>query len=282
MKNIPDLPDISFLDRPEILFFLFHPVKTRPSPYVSEKMLNLSFLVDDEICVNGTIHLAFDPETAPNVLFFHGNGEVVADYNDIGPFYTKMGFNFAVVDYRGYGTRNGFPTYSSMIEDGHKVFHQFEGFMKENGMKGPLFVMGRSLGSASALELAANYPKKVDGLILEGGFAHTYQLLINLGVNPQILDSARELSVSNLEKIKKVKQPVLIIHGSKDEIIPVSDGHILYEVAQNEIKDELIIPWAGHNTLMLLGLNDYMKRISRFVKRVESIEATRRSRQPPL
>ena len=62
--------------------------------------------------------------------------------------------------------------------------------------------------------------------------------------------------------------PVLVIHGEIDEIIPASDGRTLYEVARNEIKDLLIIPGAGHNTLMLLGLDEYMEAVGRFVERV--------------
>ena len=47
--------------------------------------------------------------------------------------------------------------------------------------------MGRSLGSASALEIAAHYPEEISGLILESGFAHTYNLFMTLGIDPRLL-----------------------------------------------------------------------------------------------
>ena len=50
-----------------------------------------------------------DP-AAPSILFFHGNGEIVADYDDLGPLYNRMGINFLAADYRGYGRSTGRPT----------------------------------------------------------------------------------------------------------------------------------------------------------------------------
>jgi len=38
-----------------------------------------------------------------NLLFFHGNGEIAADYDEIGPYYNRIGINFLAADYRGYG-----------------------------------------------------------------------------------------------------------------------------------------------------------------------------------
>jgi len=265
MKNRSDLPDITFLDLPEITFCVFYPETASQGPDVPGQKKALSFPLDENVSLGAMIHLAQEAEVAPNLLFFHGNGEVVADYDEIGPLYTMLGINFTVVDYRGYGTSGGNPTYSSMIKDAHIVFCQFLGFLEEAGLKGPVVVMGRSLGSASALELAAHYPEKIFGLILESGFAHTYNLLTTLGVDPRLLDSSKEHLVSNLEKMKMFEGPVLVIHGEIDEIIPLSDGLELYQAAKNETKEMLVIRDAGHNTLMLLGLEDYMEAIGRFV-----------------
>jgi alpha-beta hydrolase superfamily lysophospholipase len=58
---------------------------------------------------------------------------------------------------------------------------------------------------------------------------------------------------------------VLIIHGEQDEIIPSSEGLDLYKVA--EIKEKELLPMldAGHNTLLLYGLKEYLKAINGFV-----------------
>src|SRR5690554_5478922 len=186
-------------------------------------MYRLSFLVDGGVNIDGAIHLAErGAQDAPNVLFFHGNGETVADYDEIGPLYGERGLNFAVVDYRGYGTSGGSPSFSAMTADAVRIFSQYQDRLEELDLSGPIFVMGRSLGSSPALDLAVRFQEMISGLILESGFAHTFGLLERLGVNPRYLDGSmeKEWLVSNLEKMKKVMHPVLIIHGEKDEIIP--------------------------------------------------------------
>ena len=84
--------------------------------------------------------------------------------------------------------------------------------------------MGRSLGSASVLELAAAYPEKVAGLIIESGFALAGPLLQLLGVNPASLGFTEESGFNHLAKIRTWHKPLLIIHAEFDHIIPFSDG----------------------------------------------------------
>ncbi len=264
--------DLSFLDRPEITAIVFYPRRTGPTPKVPGRLHPLSFPVDDGVNIDGAIHLAENASDAPNVLFFHGNGETVADYDEIGQLYSERGINFAVVDYRGYGTSGGSPTYSAMTTDAVRIFPLYLDCLAEFGLSGPVFVMGRSLGSSPALDLAVQFGDRIRGLILESGFAHAYRLLERLGVDPRYLDGSREKErlASNLEKMKKVKLPVLIIHGENDEIIPLSDGEELFKAAGHRVREILVIPRAGHNTLLVLGFREYMEAVTRFIERETS------------
>jgi len=273
MIDLSTLPDITFLDKPEILRCVFHPRKTEPVETIPERRLPFSLVVEDGISIGGIIFIA--EKKAPNIIFFHGNGEVASDYINFGPFFIDYDMNLAVVDFRGYGTSGGVPTYSAMIKDAHVVFHKLIEHLKEIGLEGPVFVMGRSLGSASALEIAACYPSQILGLIVESGFAHTYNLLVRLGVDPDILNPALEASVSNLEKMKNVEIPVLFIHGERDVIIPVGDCLDLLEATKNENKGILVIPGAGHNTLMLVGLKNYMEACVCFIDWAKKYRANR-------
>ena len=109
----------SRLDRPEILMRLFHP---RPDYGVRERAENafdVLIPVEGDIAVSGCFHMA--GKSAPNLLFFHGNGEIAGDYDEFGPLYNHGGMNFLVVDYRGYGGSNGSPTVSNMMRDCHTV-----------------------------------------------------------------------------------------------------------------------------------------------------------------
>ncbi|WP_242637562.1 serine aminopeptidase domain-containing protein [Desulfobacter hydrogenophilus] len=101
------------LDQPQVLQFLFHPRRDDSKKAVSDKEHFIP--LDQDIEVEAAFHLG-DP-LFPNILFFHGNGEIVSDYDDLGPIFNRMGINFLVVDYRGYGKSSGSPTVFSMLLD---------------------------------------------------------------------------------------------------------------------------------------------------------------------
>ena len=50
------------------------------------------------------------PLDQPAILFFHGNGEVVGDYDEIGPRFNEVGLHFVAAEYRGYGKSGGRPS----------------------------------------------------------------------------------------------------------------------------------------------------------------------------
>jgi hypothetical protein len=255
---------LAFLDDPRVLVHVFYPRRDIGSNLEASNRSVVSFHMEDGTRIDGVMHIA--NKSFPNILFFHGNGETAYDYDDIGPIYGEMNINFCVVDFRGYGTSEGTPKYTSMLKDAESIFRQYLALIKEEGFTGNVFVMGRSLGSAPALKIASSRPEEVSGLILESGFAHTFNLLVNLGVNPKLLDGSKEHLVSNQEMMKGAKVPVLVIHGAEDDIIPLEDGLDLYAGASNENKNMLVIPEAGHNTLMLYGLEVYMGAIKRFLE----------------
>ena len=95
-------------------------------------------------------------KSAPTILFFYGNGETSTDYNNIAPLYIQIGVNFFVSDYRGYGRSGGWPSFTAMLADSHKVLDYAAGVLADEGFTGKLYVMGRSMGRHSAFELAAN------------------------------------------------------------------------------------------------------------------------------
>ncbi|MBW1669192.1 MAG: alpha/beta hydrolase [Deltaproteobacteria bacterium] len=251
--------DYSLLDRPEVLVGIFHP---RPEYVAKEKPRNaidVLIPVEDDIVVGGRFHLI--GKSAPNILFFHGNGEIVADYDELGPLYNSMGMNFVPVDYRGYGRSSGRPTVTSMMRDCHAVFEFVKHWLGGNDYTGALIVMGRSLGSASALELATHHKDRIDALIVESGFAHTGPLLQLLGVSTSAIGFSEEKGFRNLEKIRTWNKPILIIHAEFDHIIPFSDGQALYNECPSSDRTFIKIPGANHNDIFARGLDRYMKAV---------------------
>jgi pimeloyl-ACP methyl ester carboxylesterase len=256
--------DYSYLDNNEVLMRLFHP---RPEYDPTEKPLNAyDFLIPVEgaIVVGARFHMK--ERSAPNVLFFHGNGEIVSDYDDLGPLYNRMGMNFLAVDYRGYGRSSGMPSISTMIRDCRAIFDFTKDWLNSNGYTGAFIVMGRSLGSASALELANHYNEQIGGLVVESGFAYTGPLLELLGINTSAIDFTEEKGLRNLDKIRTWGKPLLIIHAEFDHIIPFSEGQALYDACPSSNKIFLKIPNANHNDIFMRGLEPYMEAIKKLCK----------------
>jgi uncharacterized protein len=258
--------DYSVLDKPEVLRTLFHPRGEMAHIGKSGQGLDLLIPVEEDIGIGARFHIG--DKTHPNILFFHGNGEIVSDYDDLGPMYTQLGINFLPVDYRGYGRSNGIPSVSSMMQDCHTIFSFVHEWLKKNGHQGPLIIMGRSLGSACALELAWAHETAIDALVIESGFAWATPLLRLLGVNTEAMGFNEETGFRNIDKIKTVEKPTVIIHAEYDHIIPFSDGQSLFDASPAIHKELVRIPNADHNDILFRGLSAYMNGIQRLVQRL--------------
>jgi pimeloyl-ACP methyl ester carboxylesterase len=258
--------DYSALDRPEVLTALFHPRKSAGPVDGGGRLPDILIPVEDEIRLGARFHMAH--AEGPSILFFHGNGEIVSDYDDIGPLFNRLGINFMVVDYRGYGFSDGSPTVAAMMADCRRVFDFADTWKTGNGFTGPTIVMGRSLGSASALELAAVCGDRIDGLVIESGFAWAGPLLRLLGVNPDRIGFDESRGFANVDKIRAFFRPTVIIHAEFDHIIPFSDGQALFDASGAADKVLLRIPGANHNDIFMRGIEPYLESIRRLAEKL--------------
>ena len=252
--------DYTVLDRPDVLKFLFHPRKTPGPVDGGGRFQEILIPVEGGVHVGARFHMAH--AIGPTILFFHGNGEIVSDYDDMGPIFNRLGINFMAADYRGYGCSGGSPTVSAMMADCHRIFDFSEKWKAENGYTGQLIVMGRSLGSASALELAAACSDRIDGLVIESGFAWAGPLLRLLGVDPDRIGFDESSGFANVDKIRTFGKPTVIIHAEFDHIIPFSDGKALFEASGADDKVLVKIPGANHNDIFMRGLDRYLEAIA--------------------
>lgn len=255
--------DYCVLDRPDVLAAIFHPrPELSPAP-LHDGLSDHLIPVVPKIDVGARFHCT--SAEGANILFFHGNGEIAADYDELGPIFNKMGINLLAVDYRGYGRSGGSPTVSGMMADCHVILEYARTWLDDNSHTGPLVIMGRSLGSASALELAATHAQQLDGLIIESGFAYAAALLHLLGIDPQRIGFKEESGFVNLAKIRRYAGPTLIIHAAYDHIIPFSDGQALFDASPSAAKQLLKIPEANHNDILMHGFNAYMQSIQSLI-----------------
>ena len=155
-----------------------------------------------------------------------------------------------------------------MMADAQTVFTFVRDYAKGQGWTGPLLAMGRSLGSASALAMAARHGDAIAGLIVESGFAYAEPLLRLLGVETTRIGAQNLRLFDNLDMIRVVKCPTLIIHAERDHIIPFSDARALFEASPAADKTLLPIAAANHNDIFIRGLEAYLQAVKELVGRV--------------
>ena len=263
MKEI--MADYSQIDRSPLLSFLFYP--RRETTVCPEGAFDLLVPVEKEIAVACRFY-AGDPG-CPWVLFFHGNGEVASDYDEIAPFYHQKNINLAVADYRGYGASGGSPTFTHLIPDSHRLFAAVREELFRKGLNQNLWVMGRSMGSLSAVDLAYHYPDRMKGMIVESGFASVTRLIKHLDL------PARGLNLDPIEQerlamIGQITVPTLIIHGELDMLVPVREAKDLYQQLNSPKKKLVIIPQADHNTILFTDLKQYFGAIQEFIENTKT------------
>jgi pimeloyl-ACP methyl ester carboxylesterase len=253
--------DLSPLDQPAVLNFIFYPRKDVSDP--PRNAFDLSIPVDPRVAISCRFYL--DDSKWPTILYFHGNGEVASDYDEIAPFYHQIKVNLVVADYRGYGASGGVPTLSDLVRDSHVIFREVREELSRRNLKKDLWVMGRSLGSISALELAYQFPDRMKGLIIESGASSVVRVFRHLGIPAHGVD-LEKIDIECQKMIEKISVPALIIHGEQDTLIPVEEGRHLHKYLGSEKKELVIIPSATHNDIMFVGLRKYFEAIQRFIE----------------
>jgi alpha-beta hydrolase superfamily lysophospholipase len=254
---------VDLLDHPLVLRALFHPRREYGRVLRVPGVRPVGVEVESGVTVGGRLYPA-TPE-APAILYYHGNGEIAADYDDIASLYTRIGTTLLVIDYRGYGRSDGTPTAHNLLTDAAVVFEAIPAVFEENDLAPTrLLVMGRSLGSAAAIEVALHAGERLAGLIVESGFSDIFALLARLGVQVQGADEGQD-GFGNAVKMARVTVPTLVIHGQADVLIPAADGQELYNRCAAPRKRLVLVPGAGHNDLIMVGMSEYFEAIRVFV-----------------
>lgn len=183
----------------------------------------------------------------PTLLLFHGNGEVVADYDDAAPRFAAAGVDLAVMDFRGYGRSGGTPTLRAILADAPRVVAAVRA-----RCGGPLVVMGRSLGSACAAALYGAPPAGVIGVVLESGFVDLDALVRRRGLPPPTALTVEERATFDpVPWLAAGTLPLLVLHGAADAAIAPAEAERAFAVAGTARKRLCLVPGRGHNDLAL-------------------------------
>ena len=179
-----------------------------------------------------------NPNAEFTILFSHGNAEDLGDIRDFLEIMQIKGYSVFAYDYQGYGTSSGRPSEKNAYKD---IDAAYEYLVKQlNVSADSIIAHGRSVGGAVAIDLASR--RKLAGLIVESSFVSAFRTVTRIRVTP--FDK-----FNNIDKIKKVKCPILIIHGKDDRTIGIWHSEKLFEAA-NKPKLKFWVDGAGHNNLL--------------------------------
>jgi alpha-beta hydrolase superfamily lysophospholipase len=264
-------PDLERLDHPWMAHVLFHPQREWPGHVDAATAVGgqpVTVSVRDGTLLGGWLFPLAGVAEAPVVMLFHGNGELAVEYMDLAPAYHALGVALLALDFRGYGRSGGVPSARQLGPDAVDAFHALPALFEEHGLRPKgVFILGRSLGSAPALEVAGTVGRGIAGLILDSAFAQTWALVRRLGgMIPPGTDDLRH-GFPQLQNMARVLAPVLLLHGEEDWIIPADDARALAEaVCQGHREKEgevrlVLIPGAGHNDLIGLASETYFDAV---------------------
>lgn len=198
------------------------------------------------------------------IVFFHGNGEVVADYIELYvPVFDQMGYNCFLAEYRGYGMSTGTVAMGTMLKDVERVIETI------NLPHERLVLFGRSIGSLFALHGVGCFPGTA-GLIVESGIADILERLLlrvhpaEMGTTTEAMRKEVEKYINQKDKLAGFKGSTLILHARGDSLIHYSHGERLYEWAP-EPREIKIFDRGDHNDILMENVKEYFQLIYRFL-----------------
>ena len=209
----------------------------------------ITFVAEDGVRLHGWLV----PGPAPWVLLWaHGNaGNISHRLDNLAEFHRRLGVSVFIFDYRGYGRSDGRPSEEGLYRDARAALATLQARPDLDPSR--IIYFGRSLGAAVAVELALHRPPAA--LILETPFLSVSAIANRTLPGVGYLFRTR---FDSLAKIGRIRAPLLVLHGDRDEVIPFDHGRRLFE-AGPEPKTFYAIPGAHHNDTYLVGGEAYWR-----------------------
>jgi len=188
------------------------------------------------------------PGAGPTLLWAHGNGGNIADRLPIIRLvHQRFRLPLLIFDYRGYGQSEGSPSEAGTYRDADAALAYLRG--RPDVERTRIVYYGESLGAAVVADLAAREPPA--GLILEAPFTSIRDMARTHYPFLPVWHLLRT-KYDSLGKIGRVRAPLLILHGDRDEIVPVAQGRRLFEAASPP-KEFVALAGTGHNDAWFVG-----------------------------
>ena len=241
--------------------FIYFPAGQVPSP-VSIGLRSaeiVSFNTDDGVELEAWFVPAREPSASRTIIVFNGNAGNRAGRALLAATFAEYGWSTLLVDYRGYGGNPGLPSEAGLERDSRAALRYL--LSRSDVDPARIVYFGESLGAAVAIRLAADHPPAA--LVLRSPFSS----MTAIGARHYPFLPVRWLlrdRFASIDRIGRIKSPILFIAGDSDAIVPLADTQLLFDAAP-EPKRLVVIPDADHNDESMFGGVEMMAAIRQFL-----------------
>lgn len=185
------------------------------------------------------LHLQ-QPNARGLVFFLHGNGGNLASWFVNAEYYRRVGFDLFMLDYRGYGRSTGqIESEAQMMDDVRAAWRH----VSPQYAGRPTVVYGRSLGTGLAAQLSTEVNPALTVLV------SPYRSMVAMSREkyPIVPVALLRYPLQTDQVVPRIKNPLWLVHGQRDELIPPSHSEALLAAAGPGQARLLRLPEAGHN-----------------------------------
>jgi len=194
------------------------------------------------------------------VILSHGNAEDMGSLTGLAELISALGVSVLAYDYPGYGRSTGEASEASAC-DGIAAAYQY--LVGQCGVAPECVILyGRSVGSGPTMWLASR--ESIGAVVLESAFVSAFRVLTRWSLFP--FDR-----FPNLKRMRKLKCPLLVLHGEQDSIIAPWHSTALHAVARSKHKSLVVFNGAGHNDLQAVAGRDYPRVLRAFFASLDQI-----------
>jgi len=196
------------------------------------------------------LHAAFAQATqpaGPAVIVFHGDDECLSDWAPVQALLAHAGISTFVFDYSGYGASSGRPTVRNLRQDALTAYGKFIAATQHATRR---YVLGHSLGSGVLLDIARQLRPLPDGMVITSGFSSARAAAVQTGRVPAWIAWMLPDPWNNASRVSRLALPLLIVHSSADEVLPLSHAERLAKAATH-LQEFVVLDGLPHDAATL-------------------------------
>ena len=238
----------------------YFPTKDQPATpkTFGRAFTNVTFRAADGVSLHGWLMpVDRDVKSKGVVVFSHGNAGSVGYHLGFIDWMVDAGYDVLLYDYRGFGKSGGTPSREGLIKDVEAAF-SFVAQRKDLAGRG-VFSFGHSLGGAkSIVALSRSRVPNLRGVITDGTFA-SYEGMATVLAG----DFGKNLVSDELapqDYVARLPAPLLIVHGTADEVVPFAQGKQLFAAAVPR-KTFYEVKGGGHGNSLARNGGEYRKKV---------------------